>query len=80
MMLAMTPIFVGRTSERGEFRDWVVKEPIGDADGRAALLIGPAGMGKTALLSACESLCLAHSPERWYVQLIQPFEGGFVGS
>ncbi|MFH1748434.1 MAG: ATP-binding protein, partial [Planctomycetota bacterium] len=66
----MKPIFVGREQEQREFRQWLISEPTEAGGRRAALLIGPAGMGKSALLLRFEDLCINHKPERWYVQRV----------
>jgi len=64
----METTFVGRLNEQREFTDWVATEPTDPDFGRAALLTGSAGMGKSSLLRRCERLCIVHAPERWYVQ------------
>ena len=66
----MATIFVGRRDEQDEFVDWMTSEPAGDG-GRAALLVGAAGMGKSALLERFEDICLAHTPQRWFVQRVE---------
>lgn len=64
---AIPPVFVGRAEEQQEFHSWIADEPpVGDPT-RAALLVGPAGMGKSALINRFAGLCLEHEPERWHV-------------
>ena len=60
----MQQLCFGRTSELDELCNWVES----DAPLRAALLIGPAGIGKTAVLRHFESHCRNHHTPAWYVQ------------
>ena len=61
-------IFVGRKGEQGWFKQWLDRS---DApEDRAALVLGSAGMGKSALLRRCERICLDHPAPRRYVQRI----------
>ena len=62
-------IFVGREHEQGWFKRWVTDEPAAP-EGRAALVIGSAGLGKSALLRRCERICRDHPEPRRYVQRI----------
>jgi hypothetical protein len=64
----MTAIFAGRPDEQGEFCRWISAEPPDYAGRRAALLIGAAGSGKSALITRFEDICLEHVPDTWYVQ------------
>ncbi len=68
--MAPSPLFVGRDTEQDEFIEWMSSEPTPEDHGRAALLIGPAGMGKSALLGKFEQLCIARRPKDWYVQRV----------
>jgi hypothetical protein len=63
----MTRIFVGRKAEIDELIDWVTDEPPGPDGRRAGLLIGHSGTGKSVLLEEFESLCILHTPQRWFV-------------
>ncbi len=62
-------MFVGRSDEQGEFIRWVENESSGGTLRRAALVIGSAGMGKSALLEKFADLCRNRAPETWHVQL-----------
>ncbi len=61
-------IFVGRKGEQGWFKVWLDRSDAPDE--RAALLVGSAGMGKSALLRRYERMCLDHPAPRRYVQRI----------
>ena len=67
----MATIFVGRRAEQDGFVNWVASEPREGGPGRAALLIGRAGMGKSALLRRFEQQCLADPGKQWYVQRVE---------
>ncbi len=58
--------FFGRQHEIAALTRWVESEPRDDF-GRAGLLIGSAGIGKSALLRRLAELCRDH-PQRWVVQ------------
>jgi tetratricopeptide (TPR) repeat protein len=62
-----TGIIVRRTAELEELEAWVAQEP-STPTGRAALLVGRSGMGKTFLLRQFEELCRHHPGTRWYLQ------------
>jgi hypothetical protein len=57
-------IFAGRDDEQQRFREWVEREP--PLDRAAALLVGPAGSGKSALLRRFAEICRGHEPA-WFV-------------
>jgi tetratricopeptide (TPR) repeat protein len=60
-------IFVGRRDEQEQFIEWVEREPPA-SERRAALVVGPAGMGKTALLIRFERICRERPEPRWFMQ------------
>lgn len=37
---------------------------------RAALVVGPAGVGKSTLLGMFDNVCRAHGPEPWYCRRV----------
>ena len=52
-------LYVPRPAEVAEFERWVAQEPADGGDiKRAALVVGPAGMGKSTVLRIFDNECL----------------------
>lgn len=63
-------MYVPRPAEEAEFERWVGHEPTTGDIKRAALVVGPACMGKSALLGMFDNVGRAHRSEPWYCQRV----------